>query len=243
MPTITKGNITGLELQPGWSIENDGHGLLTSRLTFRCEKSAVGNRPKKLDAHPEDNRLQCHRSSYTMDGAWAVVTSEYVGLEAGTYTEIQWSADFAGSTQAIQSHPNFTKVVFGTQTKPLRELGWNSEAQFFPETDAVAEVNGLVGQRQFIAPEMGFSGMFYTSDKAWLQKWVDGAGKTFESLPGDSSVVLISQFKPNSIYHDRKSLLTNVSYEMYAHIYKVNFAGKVATGGFHRYIYDRASTT
>lgn len=243
MPTVTKGNIPGLELQPGWSIENDGHGLLTSRLTFRCEKSSVGNRPKKLDAHPEDNRLLCHRSSYTSDGAWATVTSEYVGLESGTYTEIQWAADFAGSTQPIQAHPNFTKVTFGGLTKPLKEMGWDSNAQFYPETNAEAESLGLVGIRQFIAPEMGVSGIFYTTDKAWLQKWVDGTGKTFTALPGDSSVVLISTFVPVSANHDRKALLTGVSYEMFAHVYKVSFQAKVATGGWHKYIYDRAATT
>lgn len=239
----TKGSVSGLELQPGWSIENDGHGLLTSRLTFRCEKSAVGSRPAKLAAHPEDNRLQCHRSSYTMDAAYAVVTSEYVGLEAGTTSDIQWSADFSGSTQPIQAHPNFLKKVFGSAPNPLKDLGWNSEAQFFPESNAVAEANGLVGIRQFIAPEMSVSGVFYTTDKAWLQKWVDGIGKTFEALPGDTSVVLISQFKPNTQYHDRKALLTGVGYEMFAHLYKVSFQSKVATGGFHKFIYDRASTS
>lgn len=238
----TKGSVTGLELQPGWSIENDGHGLLTSRLTFRCEKSAVGSRPGKLAAHPEDNRLQCHRSSYTMDGAWATVTSEYVGLEAGTYTEIQWSADFAGSTQPIQAHPNFITPKFQTTTA-LKSLGWDSDAQLFPETDATAEVNGLVGLRSYIAPEMGVSGVFYTTDKAWLQKWADGVGKTFTSLPGDSSVVLISTFTPVSALHDRKALLTGLTYEMFAHVYKVSFQAKVATGGWHRYVYDRASTT
>jgi hypothetical protein len=242
MPLITKGNVPGLELQPGWSIDNDGYGLLTSRLTFRCKKEGVGDRPKKLDAHPEDSRLQCHRSSYTQDGAWATVVAEYVGLEAGTYTPIQWAADFSGSTQPIQSHPNFVNVKFGTAT-PLKDLGWDKDAQAFPEDNSVAETNGLVGIRQFIAAEMAVTGTFYTSDKSWLQKWADGVGKTFEALPGDSSVVLISTFQPISPNHDRKSLLTGIAYEMYAHLYKVNFQAKVATGGFHKFVYDRAPTT
>lgn len=237
----TKGAVSGLELQPGWSIENDGHGLLTSRLTFRCEKTSVSNRPAKLAAHPEDFRLLCHRSSYTMDGAWATVTSEYVGLESGTYTEIQWSADFSGSTQPIQSHPNFVNAKFQTST-PLVDLGWDSAAQVFPETNATAESNGLLGIRSYIAPEMSVNGIFYTTDKAWLQKWADGVGKTFTALPGDSSVVLISAFVPVSAYHDRKALLTGLTYELFANVYKVSFQAKVATGGWHRYIYDRAST-
>lgn len=241
MAYTTKGSVGGLQLQPGWSIENDGQGLLTSRLTFRCEKNAVGGRPAKLSAHPEDNRLQCHRSSYTMDAAYAVVTAEYVGLEAGSKTEIQWAADFSGSTQPIQAHPNFLKKTFGDAPAALKDLGWNAENQFFPESDAVAESNALVGIRQFLATEMALSGVFYTTDKAYLQKWVDGAGKTFVQLPGDTNVIYFSQFTPNSQYHDRILLMTGVSYEMFAHLYKVSFQSMVASGGFHRYIYDSAS--
>jgi hypothetical protein len=37
--------------------------------------------------------------------------------------------------------------------------------------------------------------------------------------------------------------LTGVGYEMFAHLYKVNFQAKIATGGFHKFIYKRASTT
>jgi hypothetical protein len=72
---------------------------------------------------------------------------------------------------------------------------------------------------------------------------VNGAGKTFENLPNSDKVVVISDFEPISTFHDRKSLLTGVSYEMFAHLYKVNFQAKIATGGFHKFIYKRASTT
>ena len=240
--SINKGNVNGLELQPGWSIEGDGFGLLTSRLAFRCKKESVGSRPTKLTAHPEDGRLQCHRSSFTMDGAWALVTAEYVGIESGTNTEIQWAADFTGSTEAINAHPNFVNAKFETTT-PLKDLGWDSEVGAFPDDNAVAEANGLVGIKQFLFPQISVSGNFYTSSKEWVQKWVNGAGKTFEYLPNADKVVVISDFEPISSFHDRKSLLTGVGYEMFAHLYKVNFQAKIATGGFHKYVYKKASTT
>ena len=56
---IKKGNTGGsLQLQPDWTIESDGYGLLTSRLTFKCDASGVAGRaPKSGDAHPQDGRL------------------------------------------------------------------------------------------------------------------------------------------------------------------------------------------
>jgi hypothetical protein len=167
---------------------------------------------------------------------------DYVGIEAGEWTEIQWSADFATSTQAIQSHPNFFGVAFVTAT-PLRDLGWSDSKQAFPSDDPVAETNGLVGVRNYLAPAIAVTGTFYTSSKEYLQKWVNGVGKTFTSLPNANKVVLPTQFQPISSNHDRFSLLTGVGYEVYANLYKVTFQARCASGGWHKFIYDRAPTS
>lgn len=235
----TKGKFSN-QIQPGWVIEDDGYGLLTSRVTFINDSDKATGGPAKLDAHPEDSRLQCHKVTYTINSAKrSVAVADYVGIANGTYTPIEFRADYSGSSQKIQTHPKFcTDKAYNGGTKPLKDYGWDGKG--FPETDSDAVTAGLVGVSAYVVGEMSVSGTFYTSSKDWLQKWVNGVGKTIEKLPGDSEVVLPTGTVPISANHDRIGLLTNVSYEKFAHLYKVSFSVRVATGGFNKYIYERA---
>lgn len=237
----TKGSFGPNTIQPGWTIEDDGFGLLTSRVTFVNDSDSAGGGPAKLAPHPEDSRLLCHKVAYTVNSARrSVAIADYVGLAQGTYTPIDFRADYSGSSESIMAHPKFsTGTAYNGATKKLLDYGWDIDAGQFDPTNADAIAAGLVGTKKFITGEMSVSGTFYTSSKEWLQKWVNGVGKTIQQLPGDSSVV-IPAFSPSSPNHDLPGLLTNVSYEMYAHLYKVSFSVRVATGGWHKYIYKRA---
>ena len=240
MPNFkTKGSFNK-EIQPGWTIENDGFGLLTSRVIFIHDSDRATGGPSKGAAHPFDSRLQCHKVSYTVNSARrSVATADYVGLAEGTATPIDFRADYSGATQPIQSHPKFfAGTGYNGADKKLMEYGWDGTK--FDEEDATAVEKGIVGVKSYVAGEMSVSGTFYTSSKEWLQQWVNGVGKTIEKLPGDSGVVLPTVTSAISSYHDRIGLLTNVSYENYAHLYKVSFTVRVATGGWHKYIYERA---
>lgn len=234
----TKGSFKK-QVQPGWVIENDGYGLLTSRVTFIDDSESASGGPKKLEAHPFDERLQCHKVTYTLNSAKrSTAVADYVGLEAGTYTTIDFRAEYSGASQPIQAHPKFSKDMgYNGAAKKLMDYGWDGTK--FSEDDAEANTAGLVGVKSYVAGEMSVSGTFYTSSQGWLQKWVDAVGKTVEKLPGDAPVVLPAAV-PISSNHDRIGLMTNVSYEQYAHLYKVSFTVRVATGGWHKYIYDRA---
>jgi hypothetical protein len=237
MPTIKRGDLSLKEV-PGTTIEDDGEGLLTSRVTFRGQRGGEKNRPTTGTVHPDDSRLQCYRSSYTLEGQTCTVVSEYVGIDSGVTTKIKWTSDTSSSVQPIQSHPNFVTARYSP--KPLKEMGWDPERQIYPDSSAEAEVEGLLGVRSFMAPEQTVSGYFYTSDKSWLQKWVDGVGKTFTSLPNDSDAVVTTTFQAVSKNHTTKALLATVSYEKYAHLYKVNFSSRIATGGWNKLIYQAA---
>jgi len=234
----TKGSFSN-EIQPGWSIEDDGFGLLTSRVTFVNDSTEAKGGPAKGDAHPFDSRLQCHKVTYTVNSAKrSVAVADYVGLAQGTYTPIDFRADYSGASQPIQSHPKFASGLgYNGATKKLMDYGWTGTK--FDEEDADAVSSGLVGVKNYVAGEMSVSGIFYTSSKDWLQSWVNGVGKTIEKLPGDAGVVLPPS-AAISTNHDRIGLLTNVSYEQYAHLYKVSFTVRVATGGWHKYVYERA---
>jgi hypothetical protein len=236
----TKGNFQS-EVQPGWTIEDDGFGLLTSRVVFINDGGKATGGPAKLSAHPSDSRLQCHKVSYTINSALrSVATADYVGIASGAYTPIDFKADYSSASMKIGSHPGFTVKKYNA-TKALVKCGWENGKFLEDNADAIA--NGLVGVTSYVAGEMSVTGTFYTSSKEWLQKWVNGVGKTIEALPGDTGVVLPTETAPISPKHDRKGLLTNVSYEQYAHLYKVAFTVRVATGMWNSAIYDRASMT
>lgn len=230
---ITKGSVTNLELQPDWTIEGDGYGLLTSRLTFRCPASDVANKaPKVGDAHPKDGRLKCHRSIYTIvKGETAQIVSEYVGIETGERTKIQVKGDVITGAQPIQSHRDFVKV--------LKPLGWDTNSQSFPESKTLAVQNALVGIKSFLTADSQITATFYSSNKSEVQNGVNMVGKTFASLPGLEDVVVPTGALKISNFHDRFAMLAGLSYEKYAHLYKINFTIRLSPGGFHNKVYTR----
>lgn len=237
---ITKGTFADLQAMPGWEIEEDGYGMLSGTVVFKGDKGAQG--PAKNSAHPGDERLQLHKSRYRLVGGNAKeVTAFYVGLEAGTTSKIQWFPDVSSSVNKIQTHPNFFKKTFKGMNITLFEA-WDTANKAFPDKGK-AEEYGLTGIDNFLSSEVSVSGMFYTSDKNYVQKWMNGNNKTFQALPDTESLVLPSTFQPFSPYHDRFGLLVGVNYEMFAHLYKVTFQVRTAPGGWHRYVYDRAPTS
>lgn len=236
---ITKGKYSSLEPTTGWEIEDDGYGMLSSMVLFKGDIGAEN--PAKMSAHPGDQRLQLHKLKYKLvGGKTKEVTAFYVGLAAGSKSTIQWFPDVSSTTSKIQAHPNFLKATFGTD-KPLVDLGWDLNTKTFPDKGQAAE-KGLAAVENFLSSEVSVSGIFYTSDKSYVQKWMDGNNKTFQALPDTETLVLPSKYQPISSFHDRFALLTGVNYEMFAHLYKVSFQVRTASGGWHKYLYDRAPT-
>lgn len=232
-------NLGTLQLQPGWVIENDGFGLLTSRLTFICEANKAATlAPKKDSAHPIDGKLTCHRSSYVInDNELAVITSEYIGIANGNITGFQVSGDVGLASQPIQTHPNFTTGKKGE--KPLKDLGWDLAAQAFPETNANAITNGLVGVKSYLAPDIQITGQFYTNSIAVVTDVQKMVGKTFATIPSMSDFLIPSVGVPVTGKHDRFCLVIGASYETFSTIHKVKFTFRVATGGWNNLVYEK----
>lgn len=238
---ITKGTFAGLEAQPGWEVEDDGYGMLSGTVTFKGD--AGSEMPAANSAHPGDERLQLHKAKYRLiAGKAKEVTAFYVGLANGSRSKIQWMPDVSSSTFRIETHPNFWAKTFKGMDEPLNKLGYDINFKAFG-MGATAQKYGLSGIENYLSSEVSVSGMFYTSDKGYVQTWMNGNNKTFQSLPDTESLVLPNKFSPISGYHDRYALLVGVNYEMFAHLYKVTFQVRTASGGWHRYIYDRAPTS
>ena len=237
---ITKGNFSALEPAPGWEVEDDGYGMLSSVVTFKGDKDA--ELPALLSVHPGDGRLQCYKRKYKLIGGRAKeVTAFYVGIEAGSFSKTQWFPDVSATTNKIQTHPCWIDKKFKHIPKPLSEMGWDDvNGRFASKGDAITY--GMTGIENYISSEVSVSGIFYTSEKAYVQKWMDGNNKTFQYLRGAETLVLPSTFNPISRYHDRFALLVGVNYEMFGHLYKVSFQVRTASGGWNSNVYDRAAT-
>lgn len=237
---ITKGTFGALEPAPGWEVEDDGYGMLSSVVTFKGDRDA--ELPALKSVHPGDERLQLYKSKYRLIGGRAKeVTGFYVGIEAGTFSRIQWFPDVSSTTYKIVNHPCWATKGFKHMTKALKDMGYDYANNRFAY-DGTAVDFGMTGVENYIASETSVSGIFYTSDKTYVQKWMDGNNKTFQFLPNADTLVLPSTFKPISKYHDRFALLVGVNYEMFGHLYKVSFQVRTASGGWNSNIYDRAPT-
>jgi len=237
---ITFGTFGALEPAPGWEVEDDGYGMLSSVVTFKGDKDAA--MPGLLSAHPGDERLQLYKSKYRLIGGRAKeVTAFYVGLESGSTSKIQWFPDVSSTTNKITTHPCWKVKKFKHMPKPLSEMGWDHANNRF-SVGSTPEQFGMVGVENYLSSEVSVSGIFYTSDKSYVQKWMNGNNKTFQALPNTETLVLPNTFNPISAYHDRFGLLTGVNYEMFGHLYKVTFQVRTASGGWNSNIYDRAPT-
>ena len=247
---ITKGKFNGSggatsldtknpALQPNYSVEFDGYGLITGRATFTCTAGAAPSRtPKRGDVFPgREKRLYCHRASYTINGNnLATVTAEYCGIESGNQTKMVLHGDTGLSTESIKSHKDFKDV--------LQPKGWSITAQAFVEgddyDDSLADVNFLTGVKSYLKANIQIQGTFYTSNKELLTYYIAGVGKTFTSIKDADFSIYNGCYDADSTFHDKPGMITNVSHEEFGNLYKVNVSFRIAQGGWHRLIYKPA---
>ena len=64
-------------------------------------------------------------------------------------------------------------------------------------------------------------------------------GKSFLTMPGMEEVILPKTQVGISTYHDRFALLTAASYEQFAHLFKIDFTIRIASGGWHNLVYEK----
>ena len=137
--TIKYGNDLATEaVQPGWTIESDGFGLLQSTVTFKwadttAHRTDFAAHFYRGASHPDDiykDILKLYRATMTVDkGKVITVRADYCGI-ASAYTELghtypQVQMTSAAAAESIQSHPNFINInctsIAGSLTpqKPL----------------------------------------------------------------------------------------------------------------------------
>jgi len=109
-------------LQPGWTVESDGFGLLQSRCIFKMDLAEVidvfaysqfkrGDRHPYLDSYPT---LKLYKASYVTDqNGVATVTAEYCGVDYFQHpdgiTTTQCAMVGSSASEDIAHHPNFIR--------------------------------------------------------------------------------------------------------------------------------------
>lgn len=105
------------KVQPGWTIDSDGFGLLQSSVTFKMSRVYLGTFTTQFyrgAPHPSPlyPQLKMWRANLTEEkGDIITVRADYCGLDASVlergYTNPQIQMTSGASSESIQSHPNF----------------------------------------------------------------------------------------------------------------------------------------
>jgi hypothetical protein len=247
-----KGNaLTQPKLQAGYTIENDGYGLLTSRLTYRIDQTRVeSNAPKKGDPHPKDTRLKAWKVMWTRDqNDLGTINADYIGFAQGESTTPIVSGVGVTQQEAIDTHISFESAIGGTPAAPINGATFDGAGKFtgFPHNDD-SKTAGTINLRAYLAPTLGFSGIVYVSSFTTVQSVVDNIGKTSKdgTFAGLQLVykktaewVIGSPGGASGNWH--QLFLDSVNFEEFGLVYKISYTVRYFAYGFNPKVYSPAT--
>lgn len=254
-------------LQAGYTIENDGYGLLTCRATYKVDDNKTGSAPKRGDVFKPDPRLKCHKVSVSYGALGvAIITAEYCGIENGDWTEPNVSGSSTLSTEPLTSHPNFFKPSGygiagpppytscpspdGTPTPAFKGINgaiFGNDGQapnlplfkgFFGTT--TNEEKKLYKRTSYLAPVSSFNGVLYTTKSGnvvTLRKYV---GVAFSGRAPEGYRFLLPAYMGDSFQAKDETpqlLLSNVSFEDYGMLYKISYEIRFNKEGYLKEVY------
>ena len=115
-------NLLTKTLQPGWTVESDGFGLLQSRCIFKMDVEKARevfavSQFNRGDSHPISDypTLKLYKASYVTDkGGIATITAEYCGVDYYLHpdglTDTQCAMVGSSASEDIAHHPNFIRL-------------------------------------------------------------------------------------------------------------------------------------
>lgn len=111
MAKVSQGNaLTTPLLQPGYTIENDGYGVLTCKAVYKCDDSTAATAIVRGNSFAPDTRLKAHKVSVSYGGLdVATITVDYIGLAdtSSAFSLPNVSGAATLTTEPIQNHPKF----------------------------------------------------------------------------------------------------------------------------------------
>jgi hypothetical protein len=268
MAKVSKGDaLTTPLLQAGYSIENDGYGLLTCKAIYKANKSSAANAIKRGDVFKPDGRLKCHKVSVAYGPLdVATITADYCGIAEGDWTEPNVSGSATLSTEPLSSHPNFFKPAGyglagpspytscdspdGTPTPAFKGIngaifgndGVNKNPLFkgFFGTSTNTEKK-LYKRTSYLSPVSSFNGVLYTTKSGnvvTLRKYV---GVAFSGRAPEGYRFLLPAYMGDSFQAKDETpqlLLSNVSFEDYGTLYKISYEIRFNREGYLNEVYN-----
>jgi hypothetical protein len=247
-----KGNaLTQPKLQAGYTIENDGYGLLTSRLTYRIDQTRVEtNAPKKGDPHPKDTRLKAWKVMWTRDqNDLGTINADYIGFAQGESTTPIVSGVGVTQQEAIDTHISFESAIGGTPAAPINGATFDGAGKFtgFPHNDD-SKTAGTINLRAYLAPTLGFSGIVYVSSFTTVQSVVDNIGKTSKDgtfaglqLVYKKTAEWVIGSPGGAAGNWHQLFLDSVNFEEFGLVYKISYTVRYFAYGFNPKVYSPAT--
>lgn len=244
-------------LQPGYSIDNDGYGLLTCTATYKVD----GDRNQDIargTAFGPDPRLKCHKTSinYGPLGV-ATITAQYCGIANGDWTEPNVSGSSSLSTEPLTSHPNFFTTLAGPgpYTATQDPTGVNAPAYqglngAIFANDGVApnkpQFRGFFGMANsdekklykrtaYLSPTSNFTGILYTTKSANVVQMRSFVGKCISArAPQGFRFLLPAYFGDNfkAADEDPQLMIASVGFEDYGLLYKLTYELRFNAEGY-----------
>lgn len=230
----TGGGIIEAGTKSNMTYEDDGHGVITSRVTY------YGSSPKEIaqgDSHPKlGSALKCIRSSVSQDGKVYTTTAEYIGLANGSSnSSVVFSGDFGVSSASIKQNPNFKTL------KKDASYGWSEKDKEFLGDESDSQ--NVAGTKSYYVPTLTLSGYFYSNNKVTLTDMISKVGTVTNSfnIPSEDWAIYSGSLKtPTGTNRTNRFLISGVSHEKIAHLYKIKFSLIYSGDGWHNKFYKTA---
>jgi hypothetical protein len=117
------------EIQPGWTVQSDGFGLITSTTTYKADIAAPITAFQRGQPHPDTfySYLKAHKYQISWDNLrYKTIKVDYVGIDpdvgGGVRTLANTSVANGLAAESITTHPNFFEQASGFTVGPLAGL-------------------------------------------------------------------------------------------------------------------------
>jgi hypothetical protein len=205
MARVDKGNaLTSKMLQPGWTYQNDGFGLVTGAARFMVNKGSEGTAILYGDAHPQVPYIKVQKIQHTYQKNGIVeIQVDYIGISPAFFGGLQTNPNVTPSgslsSEHITTNINFfssdpEKAIAGDgttftastiATNPQEYVGGKYGAHF--ETDKGGAFRGFkdpstnltksfYGKSSYLAASTSFNGVVYTTELANVKAVIKDAG-------------------------------------------------------------------
>jgi hypothetical protein len=117
------------EIQPGWTVQSDGFGLITSTTTYKADIAAPITAFQRGQPHPDTfySYLKAHKYQISWDNLrYKTIKVDYVGIDPGIGGGVRTLANTSVANglaaDNITTHPNFFEQASGFTVGPLAGL-------------------------------------------------------------------------------------------------------------------------